>query len=280
MVVTGGVDTLNDIFMFTCFCKTQALSLSGDARPFAANADGTVIGEGVGMLVLKRLQDAERDGDRIYAIIRSVGTSSDGKSQSIYAPRAEGQAEALRNAYRNALVDPSTIQLVEAHGTGTKVGDLVEFESLKQIYTQDNESPKLNWCAVGSVKAQIGHTKAAAGAASLIKTILAPAPQSPLPATIKVDSPHPGLEIEKSPFYLNTETRPWIAKSDQPRRAAVSSFGFGGSNFHAVLEEYPTGLLGSPAWDGSVELLALSSSSSEDFTEKLSQCRREAERGH
>ncbi len=278
MVVTGGVDTLNDIFMFTCFCKTQALSLSGDARPFAANADGTVIGEGVGMLVLKRLQDAERDGDRIYAIIRSVGTSSDGKSQSIYAPRAEGQAEALRNAYRNALVDPSTIQLVEAHGTGTKVGDLVEFESLKQVYTQDNESPKLNWCAVGSVKAQIGHTKAAAGAASLIKTILA-LHHKVLPATIKVDSPHPGLEIEKSPFYLNTETRPWIAKSDQPRRAAVSSFGFGGSNFHAVLEEYPTGLLGSPAWDGSVELLALSSSSSEDFTEKLSQCRREAERG-
>jgi acyl transferase domain-containing protein len=127
MVLTGGVDTLNDIFMFMCFSKTQALSASGDAKPFAADADGTVIGEGVGLVVLKRLEDAIRDGDRIDAVIRGVGTASDGRYQSIYAPRVEGQVAALERAYEVAGVDPATVGMVEAHGTGTRVGDAVEF---------------------------------------------------------------------------------------------------------------------------------------------------------
>ncbi len=271
VVLTGGVDTLNDIFMFMCFAKTQALSPSGDARPFSKDADGTVIGEGVGMLVLKRLADAERDGDRIYAVLRGIGTSSDGRSQSIYAPRAEGQAIALRNAYAAAGVDPATVELVEAHGTGTRVGDVVEFEALRSVYRESRGEGR--WCALGSVKSQIGHTKAAAGVASLIKSVLALRHRT-LPASIKVGEPNPKLEIESSPFYLSTETRPWFSHAGReagdnqsnretaqsPRRAAVSSFGFGGSNFHAVLEEYPAATR-EPAWDGSAQIVALSADS-------------------
>ena len=132
LVLTGGVDTFNDIFMFTCFSKTPALSPTGHARPFAASADGTILGEGVGMILLKRLDDAQRAGDRIYAVLRGLGSSSDGKGNAVYAPRKEGQMEALRNAYEQADVTPDTIELLEAHGTGTKVGDLAEVTALNR----------------------------------------------------------------------------------------------------------------------------------------------------
>ena len=254
MVITGGVDTFNDIFMFMCFSKTQALSRSGDVRPFSADADGTVLGEGIGMLVLKRLADAERDGDRVYALLRGIGTSSDGRSQSIYAPRAEGQAVALREAYRVAGVSPTTVELVEAHGTGTKVGDVVEFEALRTVYRE--ASPQGRWCALGSVKSQIGHAKAAAGAASLIKTVLA-LHHRVLPPTIKCEHANAKLELDASPFHVSGKARPWISDGDHPRRAGVSSFGFGGSNFHAVLEEHTHGER-EPAWDETVQIIALS----------------------
>ncbi len=269
MVISGGVDTLNDVFMFMCFSKTQALSATGDARPFAKDADGTVIGEGLGMVVLKRLADAERDGDRIYSVIRGIGTSSDGRSQSIYAPRASGQTRALRDAYAVSGVDPSTVQLVEAHGTGTTVGDAVEFDALRSVYAAaQSDGP---WCALGSVKSQIGHTKAAAGAAGLIKAALA-LHHKVLPATIKISEPNPRLEIDDSPFYLNTETRPWLGAHGHPRRSSVSAFGFGGSNFHAVLEEY-TGQDASAAWDGSTQLVALSADTIEPLRDGLNQWR-------
>lgn len=233
-VLTGGVDALNDIVMFMCFSKTGALSQQNDCRPFSDQADGTVLGEGLGMLVLKRLQDAEAAGDRIYAVIRGLGTSSDGRSKSIYAPVAEGQSKAILKACEIANVKPETIELIEAHGTGTKAGDLAEFEGLNLVFSADRAKQT---CALGSIKSQIGHTKSAAGAAGLIKTILA-LHHKTLPPTIKIDRPNPELKIEKSAFYLNTETRPWIQQSDTPRRASVSAFGFGGSNFHVVLEEY------------------------------------------
>ena len=265
MVLSGGVDALNDVFMFMCFSKTQALSSTGDSRPFAKDADGTVIGEGLGMVVLKRLADAERDGDRIYSVIRGIGTSSDGRSQSIYAPRASGQTRALRDAYAISGVAPATVQLVEAHGTGTKVGDAVEFDALRTVYAA--ESSDGPWCALGSVKSQIGHTKAAAGAAGLIKAALA-LHHKVLPATLKVSEPNPRLEIGDSPFYLNTETRPWLGASGHPRRSSVSAFGFGGSNFHAVLEEY-VGQAGSVAWDGSTEIVALSADAIDPLRDDL-----------
>ncbi|MCS6899174.1 MAG: SDR family oxidoreductase [Polyangiaceae bacterium] len=236
LVITGGVDTMNDIFMFVCFSKTPALSATGDCRPFSAKADGTMLGEGLGFLALKRLDEAERDGDPIYAVIRGLGSSSDGRAASVYAPVPKGQAQALRRAYENAGYGPETVELVEAHGTGTRAGDAAEFEGLRMVFGT-TEGQKKPWCALGSVKSQIGHTKAAAGAAGLLKAVLA-LQHRVLPPTIKVDEPNPAMKIDESPFYLNTQARPWIRTSDHPRRASVSSFGFGGSNFHVTLEEY------------------------------------------
>jgi len=252
MVVTGGIDTFNDIFMYMCFSKTPALSPTGNAKPFDATGDGTILGEGLGLVVVKRLADAERDGDRIYAVIKGVGSSSDGKGEAIYTPSASGQKKAIIDAYQRSGVTPESIGLVEAHGTGTKVGDAVEVSALREIYGEA-DTP---WCALGSVKAQIGHTKAAAGAAGLIKAALA-LHHRVIPPTIKVQQPLKEVSGGRTPFYLADKKRPWLSRNGQPRRAAVSALGFGGSNFHVVLEEYPA----APAdaeWDGSVQILPFS----------------------
>ncbi len=269
MAITGGVDTLNDIFMYMCFSKTPALSPTGNARPFDHEADGTILGEGVGILVLKRLDDAVRDGDRIYAEIRGLGSSSDGKSNAIYAPSSSGQAKALRRAYQRAGVTPDTVQLVEAHGTGTVVGDAIETEALTAVYRDSRAEG--TWCALGSVKSQIGHTKAAAGAASLIKAALA-LHHKVLPPTLKVEKPLPQVAPGASPFYVNTDKRPWLAPVGHPRRAAVSSFGFGGSNFHCTLQEHVGGEgtdCSQPDWDGDVQVLAFGASTQHRLKEWL-----------
>ncbi|MFH0725045.1 MAG: SDR family oxidoreductase [Pseudomonadota bacterium] len=259
MVITGGVDLLNDIFMHMCFSSTYILSLTEDIRPFSKNADGTLLGEGLGMLVLKRLSDAERDKDRIYAVIHAVGTSSDGKAQSIYAPRSEGQEKALRAAYTLSGISPHTVELMEAHGTGTRVGDQVEFQTLQAVFGKTPING--HRCALGSVKSQIGHTKAAAGSAGLIKAAMA-LYHKVLPPTLKAKDPDPNLGLAESPFYLNHESRPWFSHPDHPRRAGVSSFGFGGSNFHVVLEEYQARKR-AVSWDGAVEIAAFSAASRE-----------------
>ncbi len=236
MMLTGGVDTDNSVSAYISFSKTPAVSPGDKVKPFDAKSDGMMLGEGLGMIVLKRLSDAERDNDKIYAVIKGIGTSSDGRFKSIYAPRKEGQIKALQRAYEDAGFDPLTVDLIEAHGTGTMAGDPTEFASLREYFSQDNS--KGQHIALGSVKSQIGHTKAAAGAASLIKTALA-LHHKVLPPSINVTQPNPKLNIKNSPFYLNTETRPWISPSSEaPRRAGVSSFGFGGTNYHVVLEEY------------------------------------------
>ena len=265
MVVTGGVDTFNDIFMYMCFSKTPALSPTGDSRPFAADADGTILGEGLGMVVLKRLADAERDGDPIDAVITGIGSSSDGKGDAIYAPNADGQRRAMQDAYQVAGITPDTIELIEAHGTGTKVGDATEVKSLSSVF--DGARAQAPWCAVGSVKSQIGHTKAAAGAAGLIKAALA-LKHKVLPPTAKVSQPAQAMRGNDSPFYVNTEKRPWVPGKGHPRRAGVSAFGFGGSNFHAVLEEHGE-LKSSPTWDGAVQLAAFSADSPAGLTTQL-----------
>jgi len=237
LVLTGGADALNTIFMYMCFSKTPAMSPTGDCRPFSADADGTLMGEGCGILALRRLEDAERDGNPIYGVIRGVGGSSDGSGTSVYAPRSGGQAHALARAYEMAGYSPRTVELVEAHGTGTHAGDAAEFGGLCEVFAPEAPDAR-QWCALGSVKSQIGHTKSASGAAGLIKAILA-LHHKVLPPTINVSQPNPKLAVEGSPFYLNTAPRPWIkAAGDPPRRASVSSFGFGGSNFHVTAEEY------------------------------------------
>ncbi|EDM45380.1 polyunsaturated fatty acid synthase PfaA [unidentified eubacterium SCB49] len=234
MMLTGGVDTDNSPFMYMSFSKTPAFSRKGSIRPFDIDSDGMLIGEGVGMLVLKRLEDAERDGDRIYGLLTGVGSSSDGRYKSVYAPRPQGQALAMQRAYDEAGYDASTVKLIEGHGTATGAGDAAEFKSMSMVFGK-NDATK-NHIAIGSVKSQIGHTKAAAGAAGMIKAALA-LYHKVLPGTINVTKPHDKFGIEKSPFYVNAETRPWF-KNGVPRRAGLSAFGFGGVNVHFAMEEY------------------------------------------
>ncbi|MDN3682229.1 beta-ketoacyl synthase N-terminal-like domain-containing protein [Vibrio tapetis subsp. quintayensis] len=236
MMITGGVCTDNSPTMYMSFSKTPAFTTNETIQPFDIDSKGMMIGEGIGMVALKRLEDAERDGDRIYSVIKGIGASSDGKFKSIYAPRPEGQAKALKAAYDDAGFAPETLGLLEAHGTGTAAGDVAEFGGLNSVFSEGND--KKQHIALGSVKSQIGHTKSTAGTAGLIKASLA-LHHKVLPATINVSAPNPKLDIENSPFYLNTETRPWAQRADgTPRRAGISSFGFGGTNFHVVLEEY------------------------------------------
>lgn len=273
-VLTGGVDTFNDIFMFMCFSKTPALSPTGDARPFDANADGTILGEGLGMFVIKRLSDAERNGDRIYAVVQGLGTSSDGAGDAVYAPTVDGQRRCLQDAYAQADISPAVVSLIEAHGTGTKVGDATELDALVQVFCAAGTKEKS--CAIGSVKSQIGHTKAAAGAAGMLKAVLA-LHHGVLPPTAKVKQPAAQLDDE-SPFYVTDQSRPWLRKNGQPRRAGVSSFGFGGSNYHCVLEEYPAS---QPQvdWDGDCTIAAFSGSNKAELANQLNAFNRAIDEG-
>ncbi|PLX72401.1 MAG: beta-ketoacyl synthase, partial [Desulfuromonas sp.] len=198
------------------------------------------------------LADAERDGDRVYAVVKGIGTSSDGRGAAIYEPSAAGQQKALGRAYRQAEIDPSTIELIEAHGTGTKVGDAVEVSALKEVFGPADKP----WCAIGSIKSQIGHTKAAAGAAGVIKASLALYHKT-LPPTIKVAKPQQAVTASGSAFYVNSEARPWLPSPDHPRRAGVSALGFGGSNFHCLLEEHrPQKMVAD--WTGKEQIVAFS----------------------
>lgn len=236
MAIVGGADTMQSPFAYLCFSNTQALSPTGLSRPFDSSADGIVISEGIAIAVLKRLEDAVRDGDRVYAVIKGVGSSSDGKDKGLTAPRPAGQIRALERAYAKAGFKPDTVGLIEAHGTGTVVGDQSEVESLTKSFTAAGAAPQS--CALGSVKSMLGHTKCTAGVAGLLKAALA-LHHKVLPPTIGVTKPNPKANFDKSPFYVNTEARPWLKNGhDNPRRAGVSAFGFGGTNFHAVLEEF------------------------------------------
>ncbi len=235
VALAGGVDTMQSPFSYICFSKTQALSPQGVSRAFDEAADGIVLSEGVGVLVLKRLADAQRDGDRIYAVIKAVSSSSDGRGASMTAPTSEGQMRAMRRAYRKAGISPATVGLYEAHGTGTTVGDRIELDSYATLLAEN--AAESNSCAVGSVKTLIGHTKSAAGVASIVKAAMA-LHHKALPAHGAVDNPLPVLRKAESPVYLLEETAPWIALAGHPRRVAVSAFGFGGTNSHAILEEY------------------------------------------
>ncbi|RTL87031.1 MAG: SDR family NAD(P)-dependent oxidoreductase [Hyphomicrobiales bacterium] len=238
MAVVGAIDGTNNSVSFMAFAQTHALSPGGRCRPFDDGADGIAIGEGVAVLVLKRLADAERDGDRIRAVIKGIGGSSDGRNKSLTAPHPQGQVAALRRAYRDAAVDPATVELIEAHGTGTAAGDKSEIESLCLAFADDAIARQ--GCAIGSVKSMIGHAKVVAGLAGVIKSVLA-LDHKTLPPTLGVETPNRRVDFARTPFYINSETRPWLSSPDHPRRCGVSAFGFGGANFHVVLEEYAGG---------------------------------------
>ncbi|MDO8630510.1 MAG: beta-ketoacyl synthase N-terminal-like domain-containing protein, partial [Phycisphaerales bacterium] len=236
LMLAGGCHVCCEVPFLQVFAAMGALSRSSTIRPFDRDADGTLAGEGVGIIVLKRLADAERDGDRIYAVVKGVGTSSDGRAKGVTAPRVEGEVLALRRAYEMCGFSPDSVGLIEAHGTGTPVGDPTEVTALRNVFGPRRGGPR--GCALGSIKSMIGHTMPAAGVAGIIKTALS-LYHRVLPPSLNCTQPIDELVADDCPFYVNTELRPWVhGGQDAPRRAGVNAFGFGGVNAHVVLEDY------------------------------------------
>lgn len=272
LAIAGGVDTKLSPFGYLCFSKTPALTPKEISRPFDREADGILLGEGAAMVVLKRLADAEADGDRIYAVIKAAASASDGKALGLTAPRPEGQRRAFIRAYQKAGIDPATLGLYEAHATGTRLGDETEVASIGGFLAEHGALP--GRCAVGSHKALIGHTKATAGVSGLIKAALALYYRT-LPPQPFVTRPLAAFTDPQGPLALLQEPYPWLA-SECPRRAAVSAFGFGGTNCHAVLEEYRDPWQIPPAggsrWP--CELFLLSAEDPRGLSEAIAQLRR------
>ncbi|MFC3899220.1 SDR family NAD(P)-dependent oxidoreductase [Lentzea rhizosphaerae] len=228
MVLCGAVDLHNSAHDYQMFASVKALSAKGRCATFDSTADGIALGEGVACVVLKRLADAEQDGDRVYAVIKGIGASSDGRARGLTAPRPEGQQRALKRAYASAGVPVTDVGLVEAHGTGTVVGDRTELASLTEMFS----GVEPGTCTIGSVKSQIGHTKCAAGLAGVIKAALA-VHTGVRPGTLHVKQPNAFWDAQTSPFTFGHRT--WASSN---RVAGVSAFGFGGTNFHTVLAGY------------------------------------------
>lgn len=263
LALAGGVQVTTPIPILTLFSQLGALSRREQIRPFDAKADGTILSEGIGILVLKRRADAERDRDRIYAVIKGVGVASDGRALGVLTPRVEGEVLALRRAYTMAGIAPESVGLIEAHGTGTAAGDQAEIEALHAVFgARRGSAPHI---ALGSVKSMIGHAMPAAGVAGIIKVALA-LYHGVLPPTLHCEEPRAELQQPTTPFYINSMTRPWIHGAAWPRRAGVNAFGFGGINAHVILEEAPSSRAASAQapghqrrWDS--ELIALGATS-------------------
>ncbi|HSF85943.1 MAG TPA: beta-ketoacyl synthase N-terminal-like domain-containing protein, partial [Acidimicrobiia bacterium] len=238
-VLTGGVDANMGVPSFIKFCKIGALSATG-TRPYHDGADGFVMGEGAAVILLKRLEDAERDGNHIYAVIRGLGGSSDGKGKGITAPNPVGQEFAVARAWKNAGISPTSATYIEGHGTSTRVGDVVEVESLSRVFADLGLAP--GSIPLGSVKSNIGHLKSSAGAAGMLKAIKS-LDNKVIPPSLGGTAGNPNIDFSKSPLYINRELTEWKARPGQVRSAGVSAFGFGGTNFHVVLEEYIPGRL-------------------------------------
>lgn len=233
MALSGGVSfsLMNTGYVYE---EGMISSKDGHVRAFDSKATGSVSGEGAGVVVLKLLKNAIKDGDNIHAIIKSSYTNNDGDEKvGFTAPGVNGQAKVIRSAMRMAAVEPESISYLETHGTATALGDITEMEALKLAYN----TPKRNYCAIGSVKTNIGHCDAAAGVAGFIKTVLS-LKHKQIPPSLNFEKPNPHIGFERSPFYVNTELKKW-ANSEFPLRAGVSSFGIGGTNAHVILEEAP-----------------------------------------
>jgi acyl transferase domain-containing protein len=234
LALAGGVYVMAGADLHIMTAQAGMLSPEGQCYSFDERANGFVPGEGVGVVLLKRLAEAEKDQDIIYGVIEGWGVNQDGKTNGITAPNPESQTRLEREVYDKYQIDPGSIQLIEAHGTGTKLGDPIEVEGLKkafQAYTQ-----KQQYCALGSVKSNIGHCATAAGIAGFLKLVLALQHQQ-LPPSINFERLNEHIELEGSPFYVNSRLQPWELQGGR-RQAAVSSFGFSGTNAHMVIGEY------------------------------------------
>jgi acyl transferase domain-containing protein/phosphopantetheinyl transferase len=274
LMLAGGVNASMPAEVLAVFTQLGALS-DGDApRPFDARADGTLLGEGLGAVVLKRVEDARRDGDRVYAVVKGVGHSSDGRALGLLAPNRDGEILAMRRAYAQTGVPPESIGLLEAHGTGIPLGDKTEISALTEVFGgRDGLLPST---AIGSVKSMISHTIPAAGVAGLIKMALSLYHRI-LPPTI-CDEPNPALELEKTRFFVNTDPMPWVQAPTAPRRAAVNAFGFGGINTHAILEEHSeTASAGSGLYRWSSELVVLDGEDRDALIANIDRLRRDCD---
>jgi acyl transferase domain-containing protein len=234
-VLAGGVSRPDCLYTQVGFSQLRALSPSGRCAPFDAHADGLIVGEGAGILVLKRLEDAISDGDTIFGVIRGIGLSNDMRG-NLLAPDTEGQVRAMQAAYQAAGWRPSDVDIIECHGAGTPVGDATELQSLKLLW--ENTGSISGQCPIGSVKSMIGHLLTAAGAAGMIKTLLAIKHQT-LPPSLNFTAPAENSPLRDGPFRVQTLAEPWHRRDPRiPRRAAISAFGFGGINGHVLLEEW------------------------------------------
>jgi polyketide synthase PksN len=247
--LVGGINTIVTPWAHISFSKAGMLSEDGRCKTFSKHANGYVRGEGVGMLFLKPVSGAERDGDHIYGLIRSTSQNHGGRASSLTAPNPKAQAELLKAAYREAGIDPRTVTYIETHGTGTPLGDPIEINGLKSAFAELYQDELLGggpiahgYCGIGSVKTNIGHLELAAGVAGMIKVLLQ-LKHKTLAKNLHCEEINPLIQLAESPFFIVRETGPWNAlrSSDGyelPRRAGISSFGFGGVNAHVIMEEY------------------------------------------
>ncbi|MGZ7443443.1 SDR family NAD(P)-dependent oxidoreductase, partial [Paenibacillus sp. TH7-28] len=236
MALAGGCELKLKPFPYYILSLSGALSEDGKCRTFDRKADGFVAGEGLGAVLLKQLGAALRDGDNIYGVIKGSAVNNDGRTMGITSPNLQGQKDVLEQALRQSGIHPEQVGYVEAHGTGTVIGDPIEFKALEQTYRM--HTGKRGYCALGSVKTNIGHLDTAAGIASLIKVLLCLRHRR-LPPSLHCDEPNPRLQLLDSPFYIPSRLEEWESQDNQPRTAGISSFGFGGTNCHLIVCEAP-----------------------------------------
>ncbi|MDK4254700.1 Polyketide synthase PksN [Bacillus velezensis] len=291
IAIAGGVNAIVSPDMHISFNKAGMLSEDGRCKTFSDQADGYVRAEGAGMIVLKTLSDAERDGDRIYAVIRGTAENHGGRAASLTSPNPKAQTEVMIKAYQQANIDPRTVSYIEAHGTGTPLGDPIEINGLKAAFAALYQkagvtAPDQPHCAIGSVKTNIGHTELAAGMAGLLKIILQMQHKT-LVKSLHCETVNPYISLDDSPFYFVRDTQPWKAAADDsgnelPRRAGVSSFGFGGVNAHVVLEEYVSPVEEKQWTSGELQpsLFILSAKTAEQLKKRAEQLRRYLEKTH
>ncbi|MEN7551134.1 amino acid adenylation domain-containing protein, partial [Rapidithrix thailandica] len=282
VALAGGVNVMLSPFGHIALSKNEMLSPDGSCKAFDASANGYVRGEGAGLILLKRLSDAQQDGDHIYAVIRGSSENHGGRTNSLTAPNPNAQADLIVEAMQKAKIHPSTISYMEAHGTGTALGDPIEVNGLKQAFQRfinndKSENKQVAYCGIGSVKTNIGHLEGAAGIAGLQRIVLS-MQQQKLTANVQLKEVNPYIDLDNSPFYLVQHSKEWKRLQDDkgseiPRRAGVSSFGFGGVNAHVVLEEYTENLASKANAVNNKYLIVLSAKTENQLKKKATQLR-------